>query len=519
MVDLQPSGGRFARAMLALVLSLLPGLFGQASFAQPEVAADDRATIIVQPDAVFTYPGDTWIRSIHLAPDGEHIYAHFQVGSVNLWAVLVFHWPEIVGVLFGLMLLVMLWRLIRRKRIIGQPHCRRYNYLLINAHSDRCPECGLLLTPRNRVIGRPQSWRIALAASLLLAITGGYLAGRARLPREGAVSDWFHWLSPRLYDWAWRNGHQWLHQRKAWLTKIVEIDPSSGRITRTMFRRARGPIMGMQPTRDGDSIVIWTPKEVAQYSMETGRLLAELSLEGNPWAQQPYDYFQAMTIDPDGQTVYVALSSGSVQAWDIATGRMEEIVKLQPRRASIYVWFQYLAGQNRLAISDWWPQHDFAHRQWDPVSRSIVSEFAGKTPGGATGMLLSHDGSQLFLTHYALPLVEIRDPETGTVVDTIDAPMGDLYPAALDADGKRLFATTWARPPAVHVCDLATKRWIAELRGPVTHLQIPQVVLMPDGHTVIALGWNSTQGGISKIMVYDLDQLADKGAKAQNNKQ
>lgn len=519
MVDLQPSGDRFARAMLALVLSLLPGLFGQASFAQPEVAADDRATIIIHPDAVFTYPGDTWIRNIHLASDGEHIYVDFHVGSVNLWAVLVFYWPEIVGVLFGLMLLVMLWRLIRRKRIIGQPHCRRCNYLLIKAQSDRCPECGLLLTPRNRVIGRPQSWRIALAASLLLAITGGYLAGRARLPREGAVSDWFHWLSPRLYDWAWHNGQQWLHQRKAWLMKIVEIDPSSGRVTRTMVQRTRGPIMGMQPTRDGDSIVIWTPTEVAQYSTETGRLLAELSLEGNPWAYQPCDPLKMMTVDPDGQTVYVALYSGSVQAWDLATGHMQEIVKLQPRGMSIYIWLQYLAGQNRLAISDSLAQYDFAHRQWDPESRSIVSEFAGTTSGAATGILLTDDGSQLFLTDYAASLVQIRDPDTGTVLDTIDAAMGDLYAAALSADGRRFFATTWRRQPAIHVCDLVAKRWIAELRGPVTQFHIRQVLLMPDGHTVIALGWNSTQGGISKIMVYDLDQLAEVGATPPNSEQ
>ena len=269
--------------------------------------------------------------------------------------------------------------------------------------------------------------------------------------------------------------------------------------------------MGMQPTCDGRSIVIWSPKEVAQYSTETGGLLAELSLEGNSWAQQPYDYFQAMTIDPDGRTVYVALSSGSVQAWDLATGRMEEIVKLLPRGVSIYVWFQYLAGQNRLAISDWWPQHDFAHRQWDPVSRSIVSKFAGTTSGGATGMLLSDDGSELFLTDYDVPWVEIYETQSGSVLDRIDAPMGDLYAAALSADGKRLFATTWARQPAVHVCDLATKSWIAELRGPVTQLQIRQVVLMPDGHTVIALGRDSMQGGISKIMVYDVPEFVGGG--------
>ena len=70
MAESRPCGNRFARGTLALVVSVLLGVFGRAALAQPDAAAGDQAASIIQPDAVYTYPGDTWIRSIHLAPDG-----------------------------------------------------------------------------------------------------------------------------------------------------------------------------------------------------------------------------------------------------------------------------------------------------------------------------------------------------------------------------------------------------------------------------------------------------------------
>ena len=54
-------------------------------------------------------------------------------------------------------LLIAARRLIRNRgqRVIGgsDPHCRDCNYLLVSLQSDRCPECGTLLTATNIVHG------------------------------------------------------------------------------------------------------------------------------------------------------------------------------------------------------------------------------------------------------------------------------------------------------------------------------------------------------------------------------
>ncbi len=517
MFDLQPSGDRFARTMFALVLSLLPGLFGQASFAHPEVAADDGPTIVIQPDAVFTYRGDTWIHSIHLAPDGEHIYAHFQVGSVNLWAVLVFYWPEIVGVLIGLMLLVMLWRLIRRKRIVGQPHCRRCNYLLINAPSDRCPECGLLLTLGNRVIGRPQSRRIALAASLMLAITGGNLAGRARLPREGAVSDWFHWLSPRLYDWAWHHQHEWLHRHKVWITRIVEIDPKTGAILHTIYHvhvTVTDMPWWLELAPDGQSIFLWNYFQIEQRDARTGELLARLFLQGNPWAHPEYDQIQSITPSADGRMVYVATwYSGSIQVWDLETGEANELFTIQRGHFSTYVWLYDLQEEGRIGVYDWSLDDAWRFQIWDEQTQSFVKSFVEPMPGGSNGLVLSPDESTIYVACNDLPVVQVGDVKTGQLAESINAPRIRLHAPAISPDGRRLFLLSNG-PIEVLVCDLESKRWTAALRGPVR--QILSVVPMSDGHTVVVRGWNK---GIWKIMVYDLDQPAEVGATPPNSEQ
>ena len=105
------------------------------------------------PDRVFTYPGDTRILDLAIAPDGGHVYAVMRIGTVNLWAVAVYRWPEIALVVAIAVPAIALWRLLRRRQAIGQPHCRRCNYLLVDGGSLTCPECGIELSPRNRVIG------------------------------------------------------------------------------------------------------------------------------------------------------------------------------------------------------------------------------------------------------------------------------------------------------------------------------------------------------------------------------
>ncbi|MCK6484305.1 MAG: hypothetical protein HUU22_03035 [Phycisphaerae bacterium] len=64
------------------------------------------------------------------------------------------------------------WMLITARRRIddGAPHCAKCAYNLTDLTSERCPECGIVLSPENRCIGEysEMRWsRFALGAVLL----------------------------------------------------------------------------------------------------------------------------------------------------------------------------------------------------------------------------------------------------------------------------------------------------------------------------------------------------------------
>ncbi len=503
------SGVRIHRSSVcAFAITLLIAHIAQAqpALANQDGTAAEEAVPVRQADRVFTYPGDTSIRSIHPGADGEHIYALFQVGSVNLWAVLVYHWVEIAALAGGITAAMLLWRLLRRRQEIGQPHCRKCNYLLVNFSGDCCPECGAQLTDRNRVTARPRGRRIAVLAAMLLVVFGGYLTGRSRLPREGAAGEWFLWLSPRLYDWAWHHGQAWLHERKSWILRVVEIDVVTGAVTRTIHERPGGFAFGMDVASDGRSIALALPGGAALYDSRSGERLGAISLAENQWANLPYDHIQALTVDGATRTVYFALMSGSVQAWDPVSDRVDEIVKLESRPLGGFAQLQFLSERNQLMIFDWWAEPRFSLRLWSPQTGSVESEWHGTTTGAATGVALIEGDGRLLVTDYSVPEVQVRDASTGALLTKIAAPARDLYAALVSDQGRLFFATQGRRTPAVRVYDLLSEEWIADLRGPVTQVIGNQVVAMPDGHTVVALGWDFRQGYVHKILVWDLGE-------------
>ncbi len=209
---------------------LLCALTARPAWSVPQAAGEGSTSNPDPPDAVITFPGDARIQSVDLLPDGERALVVLRVGSVNLWAVLVYYWIELLAAALTATCVVLLWRLLRHRRQIGKPHCRHCNYLLVDFEGEVCPECGRALSPRNRVIGRPWRWRVAVVGTVLVGAIGSYLYLFPQVPRVGGAANWQRWLSPRAYDWAWHHNQAWLHRRKAWLTRVVVVELATGRI-------------------------------------------------------------------------------------------------------------------------------------------------------------------------------------------------------------------------------------------------------------------------------------------------
>src|SRR5262249_38977096 len=142
-------------------------------------------------------PGNPYIQSAAFSPDGETLYVLINDQAINLWAILVYFWPEIGGGLVALaaiLFLLALRRILRTPRLPAQPHCRPCNYCLKSAPSQVCPECG---KPIKRTIrGRTTRRRVLVFVIPLGVVALAYsLPWAFWLPRPGWFSRSVNWWS------------------------------------------------------------------------------------------------------------------------------------------------------------------------------------------------------------------------------------------------------------------------------------------------------------------------------------
>ena len=495
-------------AAALLILAIAPWAIAQEK-TQPEPAATASAQvgasapIVINPSHIFSYPGDTWIDWIDLTPDGKHLRAHWRLGSVNLWAVLVYFWPELLAFIAALMLVVMLCRVIRRKRIVGQWYCRKCNYQLANSVSDRCPECGATLTPRNRVIGRPPLWRLGLIGVLLMAIGAGYEYGRGHFPREGTVSKWFYWCSTRIYDWAYHHDQDWLLRHKTWITQIVEIDPQTGRIDRTVFSQRGGFFFKLQTAPDGRSMIGYGgDNELFRVDAETGSIVARIR------CPEKYALQFSIGVGADGNTAYFTSEEGLLRAWDTQSGALRELLTIArgDSQTSTSVIFLDVHQPNRIGIRDETTRNVCRIRIWDEQVRSFVHGFESPVDGPTDlyTTILSPDAARVYVAPYKFPTIAVYDRQSGARLDTIDAGPKGVALVEISPDQRWLVAESMAQRRVIQVCDLRTRQWIGQLQ--TQGMQTMNLCFMPDNKTVAMLSWLN---GVYCVRMYDLSPLRE----------
>jgi hypothetical protein len=200
-------------------------------------------------------PQFDWIGSV--APAGQSriaVYGGTEV--INVWAVLVYFWPESVACIVGIPAAIMLLRSFRRHG--SEEVCRRCGYCLRGIGSPRCPECGTFLKRSNRVRGYRSQGAIPLAAAVtgvamfvsVLCISWG--------PRSGWVADLFRWESRGLARFAQSRGYRSLGSMVQQRTGVVIIDPDHRSVGR--FVRIYAPVCRIESaTDDGRYCVVTVP--------------------------------------------------------------------------------------------------------------------------------------------------------------------------------------------------------------------------------------------------------------------
>lgn len=254
-------GFRHWTSVRILVLIVALQVFAVWTFAQTIVYSDEESSVgtaqvdvMAPPDRVITL-GSPYGTRVLAKPGSSLLYVSESRTSINIWSLLTTYWPETITLGVTLPAAFVLWRLLRRRRVPGQPYCRKCNYQLTALPTaERCPECGVSLIRRRPVIGRSRTVWITLAAVTIVLFPILYGSLFRLLPRVGLWSQWQQWWSTPLYEFA--NSHQitWLtdHAQMAWY--LTEVDPANGQTLRIVLTNATMP-NALMSTADGSMLL------------------------------------------------------------------------------------------------------------------------------------------------------------------------------------------------------------------------------------------------------------------------
>ena len=327
------------------------------------------------------------VQSVVLSPDGQTAYVTIEQSAVRLWPVFVHYWPEWGGLVAAMILLVLFGRLVRimkRRRAIGEPHCRYCNYQLTGLSGDQCPECGKVTVRRGPAVGRPIKRRVVALAAAMVLVGGGYLGLRfAGMPRDGRASTWFDGWS----TWAAAsNLRSQLPSRLStayWIESLLEIDTQSGRIERRLYERTYCSKTARLVSADGRKLYLLGKFSVEEWDIAAWRRsrLWDVSEMPSYVVNGEYvDMLRDVAISGDGRYLLAMafLSTGfgefrgaALHRWDLATGTELPPIRLEqePRTRETWARVRAIPGSSHVLI--WGAQQA---RVIDPANGATVRD-------------------------------------------------------------------------------------------------------------------------------------------------
>lgn len=337
-----------------------------------------------QPPDPGMQPTDQWshhldhpkVVSAAFDPDGRSVYIHVHEPMINIWTLMVNHWPELLtGVLIleTVVLIYLMFRIRRRPQVRNQPYCKKCNYNLSShvecvgegkparfevSESARCPECGLELNRRRVRRGRTRRRRLAFIAPLW-GITGLALAIMllAGVPRAGRVARYFNWPSTTLVEIARKRNVVYLDPWIRNMDLVSEVDLANGRIMRVLLKQQMASYLKIVLSRNGQGLYINGPRmnQVSRYRTSDGRLESSLILPGST-GNLIYES-AVIGISPDDSIVYVQWFDRKpalcgVVAWDWRADRSETLLSTSayedPTRGPNFAWSRVFLVDTRV---------------------------------------------------------------------------------------------------------------------------------------------------------------------------
>lgn len=486
---------------------------------------------MLQPTTTVTLPGGFSVFSIVFSGDSNRLFAEVNWNEVNVWTVLVYFWPEVLGLLVGaftILSVVVVARIIRTPRRPGVPYCRRCNYCLEALAADRCPECGTALVGKQTVLGRTLLRRLPLPASAgMLAALGYASLWVLHVGRTNALSDLVSWPSSRLYDWAKDHHLALLLQASPVHRTIAEIDVVSGAVTRSAFEPGGCWEMPLAVTPRGHEL-LFTDRlgRLALIDQNTHQVLRTLMRPdgrlgcGSKWGT---GWHRVAGFSPDASTVYVSFwrdddMAASLIGWNLTTGESQEVLTglaspnnpasllesdrafvIVPGTAGPLVAETSLFGGTTVVYGD---LSDLVIRDLSRPGAPIISTITGSFWSGSVPHFTA-DGTQFFRKLWQNNWSQ-WDVASGSNVAHGDAggfggTLSDTI--CYDAPRQRLFVAGTDR------CDVLQQRggvWevVQRLQYPAGHLSDGRFAVSPDGRWFAVSHFSLRSAPV--IVIYDV---------------
>ncbi len=504
----------------------------------------------VRIDPTFTLEFDhsPQIVSAEFSSSGDVVYVHMHTPAVDLWRLLVHYWPEWAGVVVGLLLLVITWRVLwvrANRQTKGEPHCRRCNYNL-RAHVDAgdgatavCPECGLDFHKRAPRQGRTTIRRIAIIAVVTLVVTATYgLCLGLGAPRQGVVSNWQFWPSMRLAAWTIEKDVGWLKPFMDFADRIATIDSDSGIELRSiMLKGATYERLVFHPNgRDVFRASDYGSVLIECVDLRSGRRRASAKNIVDRLGRMPHWNSPIVAFCDAGESVLITGRVGRksvVRSWNRTTGEIrtliEESMPETSRPDTLIVVANRLVDPDRLVMTS-----GFAESYERRIARVVVYNLAPNLarlgeyefPSGSTTALtpmistgaapvVTPDGKMAFIGAGS-----VRAAVLGINLDTGES-AGLLAPPSMfnnawhdmDLSGDGRFLAVGMMSQAfdfVAVRDIERRAWIAACRADVVN---PVPSLSADGRRLAAVGFKrgaAPRGPyVHVLFVFDLSGIVD----------
>lgn len=504
----------------------------------------DAGPVDVPYSAHIVFPSDHELRSAVFSPDGSSLYARVVVPAIDIWPILVWYWPEALGVLLGLFTLFALWRwraVSNRRRERGKSYCRKCNYevsglereragasqdalaatadasSVVAASVKKCPECGKELTSRATLLGRSTARRLrSLLALWLIAALGYSSLFIFKLPRQGTLSEWKSWCRKDLADWATNKQNTWLVSKIKPCDRVIEIDPATGRIGRVVATLPSLTYFNLGISPDGRLLFLGArdDRSISCIDVASGGVYRTARLPGAPnlMVQNP----AVIGFSPDGTAAYVqwhdrALGTSGVSAWDLSTNTVTAALTVPayednrsgrpanwPRH--FFVRFDDTGTPIFLSFPDFmesFPSGKYIIRMYELGRDARVFELSPPPDSHSEPAWRADDQQFIAVTKYGKGLSgwSLVDGSSLGQADTAFTSMGSI---AHDSDVRFL---AWGFANTVSVRDVVAKRWLARLRCPPAGFGA-RTVMSSDGTWCAAIFQN--RGSTPSTHTFDL---------------